>query len=142
MRNLLVAYLNLALLGALFVGLSAMAQSPDASPEDYLVDVWDTDSGLPHSTVTSIVQTPDGYLWLGTLHGGLARFDGVRFVNFHPGNTPELDDAEVQRLLVDAEGTLWIGFVKGQQFSYRQGQFRHERGDSGTPGSWLNQLVA
>ena len=141
-RNLLVAYLNLALLGALFVGLSAMAQSPDASPEDYLVDVWDTDSGLPHSTVTSIVQTPDGYLWLGTLHGGLARFDGVRFVNFHPGNTPELDDAEVQRLLVDAEGTLWIGFVKGEQFSYRQGQFRHERGDSGTPGSWLNQLVA
>ena len=99
-RNLLVAYLNLALLGALFVGLSVMAQSPDASPEDYLVDVWDTDSGLPHSTVTSIVQTPDGYLWLGTLHGGLARFDGVRFVNFHPGNTPELDDAEVQRLLI------------------------------------------
>jgi ligand-binding sensor domain-containing protein len=137
-----VAYLNLAIVGALVVGLSAKAQSPSTPPEDYLVDVWDTDSGLPHSTVTSIAQTPDGYLWVGTLHGGLARFDGVRFVNFYPGNTPELEDAEVQRLLVDAEGTLWIGFVKGEQFSYRQGQFRHERGDPRTPGAWLNELVA
>ena len=138
----LVANLNLALLVSLVVSLNAMAQSSPVPAEDFLVDVWDTDSGLPHSTVTSIAQTPDGYLWVGTLHGGLARFDGVRFVNFHPGNTPGLEDAEVQRLLVDAEGTLWIGFVKGDQFSYRQGQFRRERGDPRTPRAWLNELVA
>ena len=66
-----------------------------APPEDFLVQVWDMDSGLPHSTVTSIAQTPDGYLWVGTLHGGVTRFDGVRFVNFHPGNTPELKSIEI-----------------------------------------------
>jgi ligand-binding sensor domain-containing protein len=107
-----------------------------------VVDVWDTDSGLPHSTVTSIAQTPDGYLWVGTLHGGLARFDGVRFVNFYPGNTPALMSVEVQRLLVDVEGTLWIGFVGGQQFSHEQGLFRYERSDSRTPGGWLRGVVA
>ncbi len=142
MRNRLAAYWNLLLLGGLFVGLSAKAQSPATPAEDYLVDVWDTDSGLPHSTVTSIAQTPDGYLWVGTLHGGLARFDGVRFVNFYPGNTPEMMSVEIQRLFVDSEGTLWIGFVGGQQFSYRQGRFRYERGDVRTPAAWLRDLVA
>jgi hypothetical protein len=38
---------------------------------------------------------------VGTLHGGLARFDGVRFVNFHPGNTPELRSIEIHELLVN-----------------------------------------
>ena len=44
----------------------------------YQVDVWRADDGLPQSTVTSIAQTADGYLWLGT-QNGLVRFDGVSF---------------------------------------------------------------
>ena len=38
---------------------------------------WTTENGLPQNTVTSITQTPDGYLWLEL--GGLARFDGIHF---------------------------------------------------------------
>ena len=124
------------------VSLNTMAQSPAAPPEDYLVDVWETDSGLPDSTVTSIAQTPDGYLWVGTLHGCLARFDGVRFVNFHPGNTPELPSVEVQGLRVDSEGTLWVGFVEGSLFSYRDRQFHYERGGVRTAAGWLKELVS
>jgi hypothetical protein len=75
-----------------------------SSSDDYEVQVWDTDSGLPHSTVTGVVQTPDGYIWIGTLRGGLARFDGSHFVNFHPGNTPELSSIEIFKLLVDDKG--------------------------------------
>jgi ligand-binding sensor domain-containing protein len=41
---------------------------------------------LPQNTVTGVVQTPDGYLWLSTFDG-LARFDGVRFTIFDKGNT-------------------------------------------------------
>jgi ligand-binding sensor domain-containing protein len=37
-----------------------------AAASDYLVDDWDTEKGLPSSTVTAIAQTPDGYLWVGT----------------------------------------------------------------------------
>ena len=50
---------------------------------------WQTEDGLPQNSVLSIVQTPDGYLWLGTFNG-LVRFDGVRFDSFTVGNTPEL----------------------------------------------------
>ena len=56
-----------------------------AAPDDFLIQTWDTASGLPHNTVRSIAQTPDGYLWIGT-ENGLARFDGVRFENFDREN--------------------------------------------------------
>jgi len=46
--------------------------------------VWQTDNGLPQNWVSSIAQTPDGYLWIGTRYGGLARFDSV------PGVGPKL----------------------------------------------------
>ena len=96
-----------------------------AAPADYLVDVWDTENGLPGSTVTAIVQTPDGYLWVGT-YAGLARFDGVRFVTFDPVNTPALSQARVQGLYLDAAGTLWISTFRGGLTSYRDGVFRNE----------------
>lgn len=75
---------------------------------DYLVHVWQTDDGLPQNWVSSIAQTPDGYLWIGTRYGGLARFDGVRFVPFNPQNTPALRDVQVEHLSVDETGRLWV----------------------------------
>ena len=110
--------------------------------DDFLVQVWDVEAGLPDSSVTSIAQTPDGFLWVGTLHGGLARFDGVRFVTFHAGNTPSMTSMEVQRLLVDAEGTLWVGMVEGALLSRRDGRFRFERASTLTPDSWLGDVVS
>ena len=106
-------------------------QSVTAAAADYLVDVWDTEHNLPSSTVTAIAQTPDGYLWVGT-YNGLARFDGVRFVNFDPVNTPALSQARVQGLFVDTNGTLWINTFRGGLTSYRDGVFRNEWPDQPT----------
>ena len=100
-----------------------------AAPADYLVDKWVTENNsLPSSTVTSIAQTPDGYLWVGT-YNGLSRFDGARFVTFDPVNTPELGQARVQGLFLDANGTLWINTFRGGLTSYRSGEFRNELAD-------------
>src|SRR3954466_2585280 len=70
------------------------------SSGDYLIDVWRGENGLPSSSVTTIAQTPDGYLWAGT-YNGLVRFDGVRFVKFDPDNQPELKRARVRKLYLD-----------------------------------------
>ena len=110
--------------------------------DDFIVQVWDSDAGLPDSSVTSIAQTPDGYLWVGTQHGGLARFDGQRFVSFHPGNTPALHSVEIQKVCVDSLGTLWIGTVEGELLSYRDGGFRFECLETETPQAWLNSVVS
>jgi len=113
-----------------------------SSTDDYVVQAWDADSGLPQSSVMTMVQTPDGYLWLGTLLGGLARFDGSRFVNFHPGNTPELRSIEISKLLVDGGGTMWVGGVDGSLVSYRDGKFHFEMVSPHTPDTFLNSVVS
>jgi signal transduction histidine kinase/ligand-binding sensor domain-containing protein len=96
-----------------------------AGTADYLIDLWTSDDGLPDSSVTAIAQTPDGYLWIGT-YNGLARFDGVQFVNFDPLNTPEIKHARIDGLFVDAQGTLWINTRDGSMTSWRNGVFTHE----------------
>ena len=91
----------------------------------YLIDVWSADEGLPDSSVTSLTQTPDGYLWMGT-YNGLVRFDGHRFVTFDPANTPALAHARVRQLAVDVQGTLWINTLDGSMTSLRDGVFARE----------------
>ena len=98
---------------------------------DYLVDGWGTKNNLPSSSVTSVAQTPDGYLWVGT-YDGLARFDGARFVTFDPANTPALSQPRVQDLFLDVQGTLWINTFRGGLTSYRNGVFRAELLDQPT----------
>ncbi len=98
---------------------------------DYLMDGWGTENNLPSSTVTSLAQTPDGYLWVGT-YDGLARFDGARFVTFDPANQPALSQPRVQDLFLDVQGTLWINTFRGGLTSYRNGVFRKELPDQPT----------
>jgi ligand-binding sensor domain-containing protein/signal transduction histidine kinase len=74
----------------------------------YAVDTWENDDGIPQNSVITMVQTRDGYLWLGTLNG-LVRFDGMRFVVFDENNTPEFKSSRIIRLLEDRSGRLWIG---------------------------------
>ena len=83
-----------------------------ALAQEYGFDVWTTANGLPQNTVNGVVQTPDGYLWVGT-YNGLARFDGVRFVVFADGPTPGLQSSRVTSLYEDADHGLWIGHETG-----------------------------
>ena len=87
----------------------AMAAAPALSPgRAYAVRVWGPEDGLPQSSVISMVQTRDGYLWLGTLNG-LARFDGLRFTVFDESTTPGLNDSRIVFLFEDSKAVLWIG---------------------------------
>ena len=103
-----------------------------AKASDYLIDTWTGDNNLPDSSVTSIAQTSDGYLWIGT-YNGLARYDGTRFVVFDPANTPEIKHARISALFTDAHGTLWINTYDNSMTSLREGVFAHE---------WSNAQVA
>ena len=86
--------------------------------------VWQDHDGLPANGVAAIARTPDGYLWLATGEG-VVRFDGVRFTTFDSVNTPALESNNVQSLLVDRAGSLWIGTHSGGVTRYRDGRFTH-----------------
>ena len=79
----------------------------------FIVDVWSTERGLPQNSVTCLLQTRDGYLWLGTPRSGLVRFDGIRFTVFDEGNTPGLTSSRITNLFEDSQGNLWVGTANG-----------------------------
>jgi ligand-binding sensor domain-containing protein/signal transduction histidine kinase len=95
---------------------------PRKAMTQYVHDVWQTENGLPQNSVLDVLQTRDGYLWLGT-RGGLVRFDGVRFTAFDKENTPALGDNDIRALLEDREGSLWIGTYSGGLSRLKDGKF-------------------
>jgi ligand-binding sensor domain-containing protein/signal transduction histidine kinase len=88
--------------------LSAIAGAAEQSDSPFIVDVWSNKEGLPQSSVISVIQTKDGYLWLGTLNG-LVRFDGNSFTKFNENNTPGLPSSRIVYLFEDSRTNLWIG---------------------------------
>lgn len=83
-------------------------QAQDVANRPFIVKSWNNREGLPQSSVISIVQTRDGYLWLGTLNG-LVRFDGIDFAVFDENNTPGLGSGRIVRLFEDSHTNLWVG---------------------------------
>jgi ligand-binding sensor domain-containing protein len=110
---------------------SALALDPHRSLDHYGHQAWRTDSGLPQNTVHSILQTRDGYVWLGT-DGGLVRFDGIDFVTFDAENTPQFKSDTISDLLEDHSGQLWISTNAGLM-SYRGGAFTAYTAAQGLP---------
>ncbi len=80
--------------------------------DDYQVRNWQTSNGLPEDSATSIAQTRDGYLWVGTFNG-LVRFDGTSFTIFDSSNTPELPSSGILNLHRDEANRLWVGTLRG-----------------------------
>jgi signal transduction histidine kinase/ligand-binding sensor domain-containing protein len=90
---------------ALHFPAAAQTEQP-GSP--FIVDSWSSEEGLPDNEVISVIQTKDGYLWLGTLNG-LVRFDGIHFTVFDENNTPGLGSDRIVYLFEDSRTNLWVG---------------------------------
>ena len=78
----------------------------------YAHKAWRVQDGAFEGVPTSIAQTTDGYLWIGT-ESGLVRFDGV---HFQPWTLlPDGNACCVFSLLGSRDGSLWIGTDNGLQ---------------------------
>lgn len=68
---------------------------------------WTRRDGAPGS-ITSLAQTKDGYLWIGSSLG-LYRFDGLRFATYPFGPADrQLPSLDIAALSADPSGGLWI----------------------------------
>ncbi|MCK4835802.1 MAG: helix-turn-helix domain-containing protein [Candidatus Aminicenantes bacterium] len=74
----------------------------------YMIKAWMIEDGLPQNSISSIHQTRDGYLWLGTPLG-LIRFNGITFPINNIWNTPDLKNNRILTLYEDHNARLWIG---------------------------------
>jgi len=90
----------------------AFGLDPSLDISQYAHNSWTIRNGFFKGLISSIAQTPDGYLWLGT-EFGLLRFDGVRFIQWTPPGAERLPGAWIASLFTARDGTLWIGTREG-----------------------------
>lgn len=107
--------------------------------EDPVIQTWQTKDGLPQNTIYAILQTRDGYLWVGT-GGGLARFDGSRFRTF--GLQSGLRSVSISALVEDAQGVLWVGTRGGGVSRWENGKFTTFSTENGLPSTQVESLAA
>ena len=117
---------------SIFAGVGATTNDLSGLVQAPIIRSWGTEAGLPQNTVNAIVQSKDGYLWLGT-QDGLARFDGVRFKSF--GLESGLPSVNVASLCEDQQGILWIGTSGAGLCCLRQGRIETISGPGRLPGS-------
>lgn len=93
-------HVKLLILGVLFI------VAHQSRAQQFTLRHYTAVDGLPQSQVNAIVEDVNGYLWIGTNGGGLARFDGKEFKTY---NTLDgLLSNVVTSLMLDAKQNLWI----------------------------------
>lgn len=122
------------LLAAALIVSSFIVRSPQASSEalpssitsrvldhreGYSSVLYDNSSGLPTSEANDIVQTSDGFIWIGS-YSGLIRYDGNTFERID--STGGI--ASVVCLFVDSHDRLWIGTNDNGLAVMENGEFR------------------
>jgi signal transduction histidine kinase len=99
----------------------AAAPAPAPSLFDLKHVSWTVEQGAP-TTIQAIVQSPDGFLWLGT-PSGLYRFDGVKFDHVPIPFESGLHGQDIMALRVLASGDLLVGFDQGQTGLFAHGRW-------------------
>ncbi len=95
----------------LLLALVALPSRPlDASKSltQYAHRIWGQEEGLFQPTIYSILQTHDGFLWLGT-QDSLIRFDGTQFREFDGRGASAFHETLIRTLFEDRGGNLWVG---------------------------------
>lgn len=90
--------------------------------EVFAIETWSIERGMPQNSVTDLLQTHRGYLWVST-YNGIAQFDGERFTVFDSGNTAGLPNSRITSLFEDRSGNVWIGHDNGELTRQVDGRF-------------------
>ncbi|HEY7501059.1 MAG TPA: two-component regulator propeller domain-containing protein [Vicinamibacterales bacterium] len=123
----------------LVVCLAGLQHSLRATGSGHIVETWRQAQGLPQNTVLSLLETRDGYLWIGT-KGGVARFDGVRFTTFDDREQTQLRESEVWALAEGHDGSVWIGTFGGGVSRLKNGVFTIYTTANGLASNFVTKL--
>ncbi|MBV9679516.1 MAG: hypothetical protein JO185_24480, partial [Acidobacteriaceae bacterium] len=100
---------HLACLAALWLSASScLALNPNAPTSSYIRTDFTVENGLPSNVVNAIVQTRNGFLWIGT-GAGLTRFNGRQFLPIYFRSPAPISQGIVQALAEGLDGDLWVG---------------------------------
>ncbi len=120
-------------------GLTGWALEPTTPLANYGRQSWGMENGLPQNTVQALVQTRNGFVWLGT-ELGLVRFDGNGFQVFDHNSTPSLPSGDIRCLLETRDGALWIGTSEGLA-RWKDGVVTAFSTKDGLPGNTIERIL-
>jgi ligand-binding sensor domain-containing protein/two-component sensor histidine kinase len=119
----------------------AYGLDPSRTLTQYVHRIWQVQQGLPQASIFSILQTQDGYLWLGT-QTGLVRFDGVRFTPLENIYRDAPINIWIRNILEAPAGTLWFGTNETGLFRLENGVITHFSQKDGLPSDTIQCLVS
>ena len=100
--------------------------------DNYRFSQFTMSSGLSNNSAYCLRQDYRGFMWIGTLLGGLNRYDGSKFVVYKP----ELKEGSISSSVIftiyeDSKNRLWIGTDRGGLNLYNRDKdnftsFRHD----------------
>ncbi len=79
--------------------------------QQYPLKNYNMKSGMPHNQVLCIYQDATGYIWSGTMGGGVSKFNGATFKNYDLEQG--LTNSIVRGITQDHEGRMWFGTMGG-----------------------------
>jgi PAS domain S-box-containing protein len=113
----------------IFCAISSHALDPHRMISQYARDHWTVENEFPGGAISAIVQTPDGYLWIGT-EKGLFRFDGLSFRAFPQASPEPFPIGPVQTLIADDAGNLWVLLANTKLLRFHDDRFELGRGET------------
>jgi ligand-binding sensor domain-containing protein/signal transduction histidine kinase len=121
--------------------VGAKAVSSDLAERAEAMHVWRVTDGLPSDSITAIIQTGDGFIWIGT-DAGLVRFDGVKFTEMQLIASSTNSSIHVTALCEDSNGHLWIGTQQDGLYELAGGVTRHFTVGQGLLDNGVTSLAA
>jgi len=109
MAKSFIKTLNLSVIFTLFSFITIFPVSDEYS----FKELTEAD-GLSQSTIFTMLQDSEGFIWFGTVDG-LNRYDGYEFrvyVN-NPEDSTTISDDFISTIFEDSENNIWIGTING-----------------------------
>ncbi len=104
--------------------------------EGYSSKLYDNRNGLPTSEANAIVQTVEGFIWIGS-YSGLIRYDGENFERI----TSEEGLTSVKTLFCDNFNRLWIGTNDSGAAMMENGEYTVYNKNSGLMSLSVNAIA-
>jgi sugar lactone lactonase YvrE/pimeloyl-ACP methyl ester carboxylesterase len=131
---------NSLLLVVLSMSLLLAAQPVHAQGGPPVWTTYTTHHGLASNGVSSIAVDSDGCVWVGTLGGGVSRFDGQKWFTYSAGHG--LADDWVTAVVMDNDGDVWFGTYGGGLSRFEGAQWTtYTAADSGLANDWITALA-
>ena len=140
MRRLIYGRFAIGALLALLAALPVFCLDSNRSLTQYMHRIWQSPQGLPPATIRSVIQSKDGYVWLGT-DRGLVRFDGVRFTVLPDLSPPGSEEPRIRQVLEQSANDFWLATSNSGLLRLQDRRVTHYTRNDGLPSDNVHCVV-